>query len=59
MKVDEKRTSPYVLAYIVRLIVNDTQRVIPVSAIFAGEYALHDLAAGVPAVIGGRRDVNY
>jgi L-lactate dehydrogenase len=39
-------------AHILRCVLHDTEDVLPVSTVINGEYGLHGVALGVPAVIG-------
>ncbi|MDI6860111.1 MAG: malate dehydrogenase [Methanocellales archaeon] len=40
------------VAEIVKAIINDERALIPVSAVLEGEYGLHDVAIGIPAIVG-------
>ena len=42
------------VAEIVKAIINDEHALIPVSVVLEGEYGLHDVAIGVPAIVGKR-----
>jgi malate dehydrogenase len=66
MEIIERKAATYYapascIAEIVKAIINDEKDIIPVSVFLEGEYGLHDVAIGVPAIIGkqGAEVVEY